>query len=117
MARFRPQIKSQGFCFFSQLSELTLLRFVGIISSTPFPVRGVVFFDVVDNFCQLLGGGGGGCGRWRSWLWPARVYSASGEKRLRDSWGWYGDSGPPCARRDWRDFAPVDCPWRAFCHR
>src|SRR5713101_7554356 len=48
---------------------------------------------------------------WRSWLWQAPVCCACGERRRRDN----SDSAPPCARRGWPDFGPVDCPSRALC--
>ena len=63
MARLRHQIKSPVFGLFPQLSELTLLSFVEIISSTPFPIRCVLFEHVIDNCSQLVGGGCRGFGR------------------------------------------------------
>ena len=63
MARLRHQIKSQVFGLFPQLSELTLLSFVEIISSTPFPIRCMLFEHVIDNVSQFVGGGCRGFGR------------------------------------------------------
>src|ERR1700740_3783276 len=54
-------------------------------------------------------------GLWRSWLWLAPVCCACGDRRLRDSSDSSADSAPPCVRRDWPDFEPVDCPLRALC--
>jgi hypothetical protein len=63
MARLRHHIQAQVLGLFPQLSELTLLIFVAISSSTPFPRRCVLCEHVIDNCSPLVGGGCRGCGR------------------------------------------------------
>ena len=53
---------------------------------------------------------------WQSWLWPAPVCSACGDRRRRDSSDSSADSASPCVRRDWPDCGPVDGLSRALCH-